>query len=267
MYNKKKNITTIPPPIKSPLRYPGGKSKAVKAILPFIPEGTNKICAPFLGGASIELACASKGITVFGSDLFKPLIDFWSQLIENKTALVNKVSEYYPLPKQAFYDLQKIYPKLKSQLNRAAAFYVLNRCSFSGATLSGGMSPNHPRFTESAINRLKEFRVSNFHVAHLHYRDAIAKHCESLLYLDPPYYNGQSLYGTRGDMHKNFNHEDLQNVLSSRDRWILSYNDCDKVRTLYKGYKILNPVWKYGMSKSKKSKEILILSHDIPLEI
>lgn len=35
---------------KSPLRYPGGKSKAVNSILPFIPKDTKKICSPFLGG-------------------------------------------------------------------------------------------------------------------------------------------------------------------------------------------------------------------------
>ena len=249
--------------VKSPLRYPGGKSKAVKSILPYIPKGTRKLCSPFLGGASIELACASRGIAVFGSDLFAPLIDFWTVLLENRSALASCIQKYYPLSKHQFYQLQKTFPTLENQLSRAAAFYVLNRCSFSGATLSGGLSPSHPRFTQRAIDKLKAFQVSHFQVAHLDYQEAITKHSDTLLYLDPPYYNGQALYGNRGDMHKHFKHEELQSMLLSRDRWILSYNDCEKVRSLYRDFKSVHPTWKYGMSKDKRSKEVLILSDDI----
>lgn len=250
---------------KSPLRYPGGKSKAVKSILPLIPKETKKLCSPFLGGASVELACASKGITVYGSDLFQPVIDFWIELIENPEKLANKVQTYHPLSKQKFYNLQKTYPKLKNRLSRAAVLFVLNRSSFSGSTLSGGMSPEHPRFTQSSIDRIREFEVFNFHVSNVDFKESIDKHDDCLLYLDPPYLNGQALYGQRGDMHKDFEHEELHEILTSRDNWILSYNDCDKVREMYKDYNIVNPKWKYGMSNDKSSKEVLILSDDIQL--
>lgn len=250
---------------KSPLRYPGGKSKAVSSILPFIPKDITKLCSPFLGGASLELACASKGIIVYGSDLFQPIIDFWTELIENPEKLVDKVQKYYPLSKNKFYNLQKTYPKLQNKLSKAAVFFVLNRSSFSGATLSGGMSPDHPRFTQSSIDRLREFEVYNFHVSNEDFKGSIDKHDDCLLYLDPPYLNGQALYGQRGNMHKDFEHEELHKILKRRDNWILSYNDCDKVREMYKDHNIVNLKWKYGMSNDKSSKEVLILSDDIQL--
>ena len=63
--------------VKSPLRYPGGKSRAVKTIREYIPTETKKLCAPFLGGASVELACAADGIKVYGADAFEPVVNFW----------------------------------------------------------------------------------------------------------------------------------------------------------------------------------------------
>jgi DNA adenine methylase len=56
----------------SPLRYAGGKSKAVGFILSNLPKlKTKRIVSPFFGGGSFEL-CASQelGIEVIGYDIF-----------------------------------------------------------------------------------------------------------------------------------------------------------------------------------------------------
>ena len=47
-----------PDSTRSTLRYPGGKSRAAKLIREHIPAGTTALAAPFLGGGSLELACA-----------------------------------------------------------------------------------------------------------------------------------------------------------------------------------------------------------------
>ena len=125
------------------------------------------------------------------------------------------------------------------------------------------MSPGHPRFTESSIERLRDFRADNFTIDYADFRDAIAKHGDAFLYLDPPYVNGQALYGVKGDTHKDFNHQALAGILYQRDRWLMSYNDCDTIRELYNGYPILSVEWIYGMSKDKQSNEVLVLSRDL----
>jgi len=250
---------------RSPLRYPGGKSKAINAIYPCIPENVTKLCSPFLGGASIELACTPK-MDVFGYDVFSPLVDFWQSVMDDPDKLADRVEQYYPLSKTMFYNLQKRYTNLESQFERAAAFYVLNRCSYSGTTLSGGMSPGHPRFTESSIERLRKFKATNFNVECLDFKEAIPKHDDAFLYLDPPYMNGHNLYGIKGDTHKGFDHQALADILRERDRWILSYNDCDTIRDLYNDYTILSVDWIYGMSKDKQSNEVLVLSRDLEIE-
>ena len=79
---------------RSPLRYPGGKSRAVSYILPLIlkTEAT-VLCSPFIGGASIELACAAQGMEVRGYDLFEPLVDFWHALLDDPARLARRVED------------------------------------------------------------------------------------------------------------------------------------------------------------------------------
>src|SRR5581483_3572715 len=248
---------------KSILRYPGGKFRAVDIIFSLIPETTTRMCSPFLGGGCVEINCARNKIRVYGYDIFTPLVEFWQCVLSDPIRLANTVEEYYPLSRERFYDLQKTQRNHKSKYVRAAIFYVLNRSSFSGSTLSGGMSPGHHRFNKPAIQRLREFKVENLSVKRLDFTKSISKHRNDLLYLEPPYMIDQTLYGVKGDAHRHFDHERLAKILRTREKWILSYNDSPEIHELYKGYVILYPDWKYGMSNIKKSREVLILSHDV----
>ena len=91
--------------LKSPLRYPGGKSRAVSIISKYIPKDTTQLCSPFFGGGSLELACAQSGIRVYGYDIFGPLVDFWKLLLTNPKKLADNVEKYRPLKKEKFYEL------------------------------------------------------------------------------------------------------------------------------------------------------------------
>lgn len=251
--------------IKSPLRYPGGKSRAVKILLDLIPSDTKNLCSPFMGGGSLELACASLGVRVFGYDLFKPVVDFWKCALEDSNKLSDIISGYHPLSKDDFYPLQSRHISgIHDQWESAAAFFVLNRCSFSGTTMSGGISPGHPRFNESSIERVRKINVPGLTVGHASFEDSIRRHEDCFLYLDPPYLlKNSNLYGRRGDHHREFSHVLLADMLKERGSWILSYNDCEEVRELYSGFRVLSREWAYGMTASRKSNEIVIVSHDL----
>ena len=145
-------------------------------------------------------------------------------------------------------------------------YYVLNRSSFSGATLSGGMSPDHPRFTKTSIERLRAFYNPNVTVEQSDFKQSLLKHPFTFTYLDPPYLIKSSLYGKKGNAHKDFNHEELSDILKQREHWILSYNDCEEIRKLYDGFHILTPNWKYGMSTDKVSREVLIFSKNYKIK-
>ncbi len=251
--------------MRSPLRYPGGKTRGVAFITNFFPSNLDKLVSPFFGGGSIELAIAAKGTIVYGYDIFAPLVEFWQCLLTQPNKLAAEVEKYYPLPKDKFYELQQTQTAFETKLERAAVYYVLNRSSFSGATLSGGMSPKHPRFTLTSIERLKGYNNPNIKVEKAGYKTSLQKHPFTFTYLDPPYLIKSSLYGKKGNAHKDFDHEELAKILKGREHWILSYNDCDEIRNLYEGFHILTPNWKYGMSNDKMSKEVLIFSKNYKL--
>lgn len=248
--------------LKSPLRYPGGKSKAVPQIIDSFIRKQETLCSPFVGGGSVEIELANRGTRVYAYDVFTPLVVFWQELLQNSVGLANKVKEYKLLSKTKFYNLQKSFLNLKNRREIASAFFVLNRASFSGTTLSGGMSPGHPRFTESSIERLEAFKVPNLSVDELDFKESIPLHKTDFLYCDPPYLINRNLYGIKGSTRGGFDHESLADLLRSRDGWVLSYNDRPEIRSMYEGHPIIKPEWAYGMNKTKKSSELLILSKD-----
>ncbi len=248
--------------VRSPLRYPGGKSRAVPMIIDNYIREQKTLCSPFVGGGSIELTLAKRGTKVYAYDAFKPLVIFWQMLLEDASALTHKVREYEDMNPTLFYNLQKTFGNFTNRLEIAAVFFALNRSSFSGTTLSGGMSPGHPRFNHRSIERLRDFEIENFTVEYADFKESIPKHSTDFLYCDPPYLINQKLYGEKGDKHNSFDHQALAELLRSRQGWVLSYNDCVEVRELYKGYTMLNPEWTYGMGNNKKSNELLILSKD-----
>ena len=84
--------------VRSPLRYPGGKGRAVKHLVPMIEKmGITEMVSPFTGGGNIEIACANRGIQVHGYDLFRPVVVFWQSLLKRKDRLVELVASYHPL--------------------------------------------------------------------------------------------------------------------------------------------------------------------------
>ena len=153
--------------MKSPLRYPGGKTRAVKYLLPHIPKGD--VCAPFMGGGSLELTL-SKNRKVYGYDAFYPLYNFWNCLLNNKKELVKMVRKAHPIDKKLFLTFREFLSDYKQEqgksIEMAAAYFAVNRSSFSGATLSGGYSQQAAvgRFNENSIKRLESFEAPNLKV-------------------------------------------------------------------------------------------------------
>ena len=270
---------------KTPLRYPGGKSRAVKTILPHIPVDCKELCAPFLGGGSIELAVAARGTRVYGYDAFRPIVWFWRALLENPEVLAQtsdsfrrlsvynhkgNIEKKKGLPKKSFIQFRD---EIKKELNKpspqfsydlAAKVYAINRSSFSGATLSGGFSEraSYARFTDSSIDRIREFSQSNLTVECLDFKDSIKKHPNAFMYLDPPYMlsdkQREKLYGKSGDTHADFDHEGLFELLKDRKDWVMSYGgEAKKILQMYEGFDIidLSGEWAYGMKNVKSAQE------------
>ena len=271
--NEEVNITNITDMNnKSPLRYPGGKTRACRTLDIILKEHFDisqfdNFVSPFFGGGSFEFHIQNNyKLNIIANDKFTPLYNFWNICKTDKENLCKELTKKIDLiDKQEFTCLREKIIEENNKLNQSIMFFIINRCSFSGATLSGGFSleASKKRFTKSSIDTIEKLNLSRFDIYNLDFEEFIntnqAK--KNLLFLDPPYYleKASTLYGNNGDMHNTFDHNKLYNCLSTKHNWIMTYNNCDYIKNLYKDFKIIETSWSYGMNKSKKSSEIVII--------
>ena len=67
--------------LKSPLRYPGGKTRAIKTLDPWVTDFA-EWREPFLGGGSMSIHMSKKypDKPIWVNDLYVPLYNFWTVL-------------------------------------------------------------------------------------------------------------------------------------------------------------------------------------------
>ncbi len=256
--------------MKSPLRYPGGKTRAIKILVPLIERLFGpivKLTSPFCGGCSIEFHINAPITTI--NDKFEPLYNFWLQVRDNKPALIGLLREYKTqgIDRNMFQHMRTTIMNTDiDSVKRAAMYFIINRCSFSGATLSGGFSVEaaDKRFTTNSIDTLSKLDITDYNISNHDFSEIIAKTpCDHIIFADPPYYleKKSRLYGNNGDMHEDFDHIGFfHSITKFSGNWLITYNDHPKIRELYSDYEILSAEWAYGMNKSKKSSEIIITS-------
>ncbi len=265
--------------IKSPLRYPGGKSRAVKIITKLIPY-FDEFREPFLGGGSVFIHTKQKfpNRTYWINDLYFELYKFWETTQKDINSLLDKIYEW----REAFPVGKKLYLFLNENLTgfddveRAAAFFIFNRITFSGTTLSGGYSERAftGRFTESSIYRLNRFaKITNgAKITNLDYEELVKKPGQNVfIFLDPPYYSAtkSALYGKKGSLHKTFDHERFAKTMKNCEhKWLITYDDSQYIRDLFSFANIVPWNLTYGMrnvakNSNQKGKELFIANYDI----
>lgn len=268
--------------IKSPLRYPGGKSKAIKFIAPLIPN-FKEYREPFLGGGSvfIYLKQLYPDRIYWVNDIYTNLFYFWQSCQENLEDLTEQIIAW----KQEFQDGKLLYKYLTeniekfNELEKASAFFVFNRITFSGTTESGGYSQKafEKRFTDSSIERVKNLSqiINNVRITNYDYHKVLETQGKDVfLFLDPPYYSAEksALYGKRGQLHKGFDHEKLAYILQhTNHKWLITYDDSDYIRNLFSWANIQSWNLTYGMRNingniNQNGKELFIANYDLSLK-
>jgi DNA adenine methylase len=267
--------------IKSPLRYPGGKSKAVKFLVQFFPEEFKELREPMFGGGSITFYWVQKKPQAIfrAGDLNYDLYCFWKELKYNKDALIReiiKIKENYSDGRKLFEDIMRRRKQSLSDFQRAVDFFVLNRITFSGTVDSGGYSELafRKRFTWSSIKRLEQAYEIIKHVE-LYYGDyeylLNLEGDDVIIFLDPPYFSATKsrLYGKRGSLHTQFDHERLyEKVKKCKHKILITYDNSEYIKNLYKDFYIVEWHLNYGMTSFnkknlKKGRELLIANFPI----
>jgi DNA adenine methylase len=263
--------------IKSPLRYPGGKSRSVDLISTIIPE-FDEFREPFLGGGSIFIYAKQRfpNKTFWINDLYFELYKFWEMTQKDVDALIDKIYEWrnqFPVGKELHKFLNENLANF-NDLERGAAFFIYNRITFSGTSLSGGFSEHAftGRFTESSIQRLNQFAkvINGSTITNLDYEELVKREGENVfIFLDPPYYSAtkSALYGKNGNMHKLFDHVKFaENMKNCKHKWLITYDDSEYIRELFSFANIMPWELMYGMRNvtagaDQKGKELFISNY------
>lgn len=252
---------------KSPLRYPGGKSKAIDNIIPHIPIDIKEFREPFVGGGSVFLGF-KKNFKIFPieywiNDLNYDLYCFWKTTkyqIEDLLYEILKFRVNYSEGRELYKHFTNPL-NIYSELDRAVRFFILNRITFSGTVDSGGYSQKafEQRFTESSLKRLKELApcLLGVKITHGDYEELLFQEGEDVfIFLDPPYCSAtkSKLYGIRGELHTSFDHERFaKNMQKCQHRWLITYDDSPEIRQLFSFAKIVEWELQYGMNNYKKT--------------
>ena len=273
--------------LKTPLRYPGGKSRACAKMAAYFPNLNEytEFREPFLGGGSVAIYITKKypHLKIMVNDLYEPLVNFWSNLqmfgddlskeLKNlKIAHCNQDSA-----RCLFAEMKDVInDKTKTDLERAVAFYVVNKCSFSGLTESSSFSAqaSDSNFSMRGIEKLPEYSeiISQWNINGYSYEYCFREqiHDGIFIYSDPPYDIKDNLYGKKGSMHKQFNHDEFsEHCSNSSIPQMVSYNSDQLVKDRFKDWSAAEFDLTYTMRSvghymrdQKERKELILMNYE-----
>jgi len=232
--------------LKTPLRYPGGKSRAIKKMVQFLPDMSKykEYREPFLGGGSVALHMTQTypHLEIWVNDLYEPLVNFWQQLQDEADEITTRLRTFkaaYPTPEKAkelFLESKELVNDARASLvTRAVSFYIVNKCSFSGLTESSSFSKqaSDSNFSLRGIEKLPEYSeiIQNWVITNLTYERMTCDEKDVFTYLDPPYEIKSSLYGKKGGMHKGFDHDAFAEECDRHtNHMMISYNSSQLIK-------------------------------------
>lgn len=227
--------------MKSFIGWVGGKSQLKKFIIPLIPSDCDRY---------IEV-CGGAGWVLFGKDKIKgqmevfndidgDLINLYRQI---KTNCVNLQKEVDWLQSRELFGQYKYEIEQQvelTDLQRAARYLYLIKCSF------GCTKTSFATATKSICNVIDELpvykeRLKNVIIENRDFENLIKTYDRqsAVFFVDPPYVDTERYYNKNYSHFKIEDHKRLKSCLKAiKGRFILTYNDCDFIRELYKDYNV-----------------------------
>ncbi len=242
----------------------GGKNYLKKAIAERIPANLDRYIEVF-GGAGWVLFYRDSwaGIEVY-NDYNGELVNLFRCVKYHRPELQRELS-WVPNSRRLFNDF--IVQKGLTDIQRAARFYFTLKVSYGANGRTYGSTRKNllamKEYLLKVENRLAAVIIEEKDFEELiHLNDRP----EAFFYLDPPYYGTEAYYQVQ------FTEEDhlrLARLLRGiKGRFLLSYNDCEVIRELYKDYTIEEITRQHNLrarypDKSMVYSELLIRNYDI----
>lgn len=234
--------------------WPGGKSKLLSSILPYLPA-TSKYVEPFAGGLAVLLAKPPSPKEVAG-DLNRDLVDFYRIASRHPDALISELAGYFQA--RDFFDHVKNSSEL-TELGRAARFYYLQRASFGGKGQHYGRGKEGYHgvdiFRDAVEIRRASARLRNVEFRCQPANDLIREmdSPDTVFFCDPPYI---ACADTAYDAFSIWDMVELRETLRAcKGMWLLTCDDSIYTRKVFDGFCVRSNTIKYSLSAKKTGKQ------------
>ena len=236
------------------VRWAGGKTRLLEAILPYVPERFHNYHEPFLGSGAVFFAVKSRadGVCLL-SDLNGELINAWNVARTRPVELAKALTAFAGRDNELdYYSIRAGHPT--GSLPRAARFFYLNQTAWNGLWRVNRWGVfNVPwgarsfrGFTEEQLMSVSR-SLAGVSVAERDFRSALESAGPGdFVYLDPPYLPVSDTSKFAGYTEQRFRASDLADLahlcseLSSRGvTWVLSNRDTPLVRELFSHARII----------------------------
>ncbi len=287
--------------IKTPVSWVGNKTPILHILYALFPINYERYIEPFGGSGAVLLGKAKPDKFEVYNDYNRNLVNLFRCMRDRPLAFIKELGFLTLNSRDDFFAIKKFFKKEEFEdnflneeleltniilpdiqakeirelykaskqdydLRRAVMFLKLLRYSYSSGGKSYACQPFSVwslfELVQNLSKRLANAIIENqdFEVLIKHYdRD------DAFIYSDPPYYTSEYMYEC------GFTWEDhvrLRDTLAdAKGKWLVSYNDCDEIRELYKGYeffdfkRIHSMVQKY--EAGKEFPELLIGNYDL----
>ena len=270
---------------KSPLRYPGGKSRLANFIKLALIQNNIKngvYVEPFAGGAgvAIELLASNSVDQAIINDIDPCIFSFWQSVLNHTEEFCNKV-KHTPVTQDNWYRFREIVTSGDTDcpLELGFASFFLNRTNRSGilkAGMIGGKRQDgkwkiDARYNkDNLIERIKEIAKhrDKIELYNLDVRELVNCYLKnlpdnSLVYFDPPYFEkGQKLYLNALKPH---DHVLIKHAIcmEMKTKWIVSYDNAPEIREIYAEYRKEAYHLNYSAATNYEGSEIIIYSDNL----
>ena len=142
-----------------------------------------------------------------------------------------------------------------NDFEKAVAFFIMNKCSFSGLTENStfSQSASNSNFSLVGADKLAQFSelIKHWKITNIDYSEVMKTHgsSDTFIFLDPPYDIKDFLYGKNREMHKSFDHDRFaDDVYNCVHKFMITYNVNDRLMELYKNYNLKEWKLRYSMA-------------------
>jgi DNA adenine methylase len=237
------------------VRWAGGKTRLLRHLLPYIPEGFDCYHEPFLGGGAVFFAIRGRARgSIVLSDLNEELINIWQIVRDEPEAFLGALTIYEGKnDEESYYEVRNSEVPTEP-IQRAARFAYLNQTAWNGLwrvnrwgrfNVPWGNRPFRG-YDPNSLNELSTV-LQEVEIDLADFRDALEQPSSGdFVYLDPPYLPVSDTSKFSGYTEKRFRAADLEELASicheltrRKVSWVMSNRDTPLVRELFADHEIV----------------------------